>query len=452
MTTTILTIVITLMAVSMFFIKREYKIMVLWFSLMCCSQFPELNTIGVLLNVPTCLFLSEYGYIRSSLHNFNKPWIKTILVVIIISMIILYFTSPHYCYEGGIKGALSIFVFELIRKYFFILYALVCVTGWGSAESLVKVTTFAIIILTLFGIWDLVVGHSVYNEFLLQGQQNLSGRDSRILSDNISENGRWHIHSLFKFTFDYGFTCLVSLLLGLLASIKNIVPKKQCLIIILCSLFGVVMCGCRSVWITAAVVIVLFIMIVYSFGRGVVIISSLSILLVILYNTVPQIQFFYTLAGSAFEKDADYGGSSLEQRQRSYEAAFFYWQNNKVCGNGKDFFVIDLGYGEEELKDKDLAGLEGVMMNLLIERGVIGIAAYLIFYIVLLIHIYKLRYVDKETAACALSILIAYILFANFTGELKSVPPTLFIIGALLKILFLSEENYKSTELEPIET
>ena len=367
-------------------------------------------------------------------------------------MFIFYFTSPHYCYEGGIKGALSIFVFELIRKYFFILYALVCVTGWGSAESLVKVTTFAIIILTLFGIWDLVVGHSVYNEFLLQGQQNLSGRDSRILSDNISENGRWHIHSLFKFTFDYGFTCLVSLLLGLLASIKNIVPKKQCLIIILCSLFGVVMCGCRSVWITAAVVIVLFIMIVYSFGRGVVIISSLSILLVILYNTVPQIQFFYTLAGSAFEKDADYGGSSLEQRQRSYEAAFFYWQNNKVCGNGKDFFVIDLGYGEEELKDKDLAGLEGVMMNLLIERGVIGIAAYLIFYIVLLIHIYKLRYVDKETAACALSILIAYILFANFTGELKSVPPTLFIIGALLKILFLSEENYKSTELEPIET
>ena len=433
-----LTIVITALAISMFFLKQEHKIMLMWLSLMCFAEFPELKTIGVLLNVPTCFFLSELGNIRSTLRYYHRPWLTTIMVAIIIAMVILYFASPHYFDEDGVKGAVLIFVFELTRKYFFFLYAFVCVAGWGTIESLIKVTKFAIIILTLFGIWDLAVGHSVYNETLMAGQ-DLSDRDLRVLGENM-QKGRWHIHSLFKFTFDYGFACLVSLLLGLLGLWKKIVSKHQCWIIISCSLFGVIMCGCRSVWISAIIAVVLFIIYAHSFERGSLIIISISIITLILYNTIPQVQEFFALAGSAFEHDTDYG-SSLEQRQASYEATFFYWQQNPIFGNGKDYFVEDLGYGEGESENKDLAGLEGVMMNLLLERGLVGVIAYVVFYTILLIQIYKLRHVDKETTACALSILIAYILYANFTGELKSVPPTLFLVGSLLKVLFLENEQ-----------
>lgn len=412
--------------------------MVLWFSLMCFTEFPELKTIGVLLNVPTCFFLSEFNNIRSSLHYFNKSWLTFILIVIIIAMVILYFASPHYFEEDGLKGAFLIIVFELIRKYFFLLYAFVCVTGISSIETLLRVTKLAIIILTVFGIWDLVEGHSIYNEILMAGQE-LSDRDLRVLGDNM-QKGRWHIHSLFKFTFDYGFTCLVSLLLGMLGLWKNIVSKYQCWIIISCSLFGVIMCGCRSVWISAIVAIMLFIICAKSFKRGSLILISISSITLVLYNTMPQVQDFFALAGSAFEQDSDYG-SNLEQRQRSYEAAFLYWQQNPVFGNGKDYFVKDLGYGEGDLVNKDLAGLEGVVMNLLIERGFVGVVAYIIFYIVLFLQIYKCRQINKDVAACVLAILLAYILYANFTGELNSVPPTLFITGALLKILFLEDEH-----------
>ena len=445
MTTTTLTIAITLMALSMFFIKQEYKILVLWFSLMCCSQFPEVQTVGVLLNVPTCFFISEIRNIRLTLRYFNQHWLSFILTIIIIATIILYFASPH-CYNGGLKGALSLFVFELVRKYFFLLYALVTVTGLGTFESLLKVTKIAILILTIFGIQDLIVGHSVYNEFLVEEQQDASGVSLNIIGDNFREDGRWHIHSLFRFSFDYGFTCLVSLLICLFGLAKDIVTKKQCLIIVICSLFGIIMCGCRSVWISAVIAIMLYMLLRYSFGRGGVIIISLSFLFVVLYNTIPQVQKFYALAGSAFEEETNYG-SSLSQRQRSYDAVLLYWQNNKVFGNGKDFFFIDLKYGEGETINKDLAGLEGVMMNLLLERGLVGVVAYLIFYVALLIKIHKLRYADKEAAACAFTIIIAYILYANFTGELKSVPPTLFMAGALLKLLFLAEENQRMEAL-----
>lgn len=446
-----LTIVITVLALSMFFLKREQKIMVLWFSLMCLSsQALELKAIGVLLNVPTCFFLSELGNIRSSLRHYNRPWLIFILSVIIIATVILYFSSPHLFNDDGVKNALSIIVFELIRKYFFLLYALVCVTGWGTIESLIKVTRFAIIILTFFGIWDLVAGHSVYNDFLFGGQ-DLSERDTRILLSDNMQGGRWRIRSLFKFSFDYGFTCLLSLLLGLLGLKKGIVPKRHCWIILLCSFFGIIICGCRSVWISGVVAIALFIMYAHSFWKGSFILFLISGLTILLYNTIPQVQDFFALAESAFEKETQYG-SSLGQRQRSYEAVFFYWQENPVFGYGKDYFVIDLGYDDEELVNKDLAGLEGVMMNLLIERGLIGVVAYLIFYMVLLLQVYKFRYIDRDVVACALAILLAYLLFANFTGELGSVPRTLFLMGALLKILFLSEEKNKSIELEPIET
>ena len=116
-----LTLVITALAISMFFLKQEHKIIVMWFSLMCFAGFPELKTIGVLLNIPTCFFLSELGNIRSSLRHYNRPWLLVILMVIIIAMAVLYFTSPHYYKENGVKGALLILVFELTRKYFFLL-------------------------------------------------------------------------------------------------------------------------------------------------------------------------------------------------------------------------------------------------------------------------------------------------------------------------------------------
>ena len=41
-----------------------------------------------------------------------------------------------------------------------------------------------------------------------------------------------------------------------------------------------------------------------------------------------------------------------------------------------NFFSIDLGFGEEGIKtliDKDLLGLESVLMNLLLERGIVGV-------------------------------------------------------------------------------
>ena len=107
-----------------------------------------------------------------------------------------------------------------------------------------------------------------------------------------------------------------------------------------------------------------------------------------------------------------------------------------------------MGYAQGELEDTDLAGLEGVMMALLIERGIVGIVAYLVFYLSLAVQLYKMRRIDSVASACCCSILVSYFLFANFTGELLSVAPTLFIAGAFLKSMLLEQEENISEPYE----
>lgn len=105
----------------------------------------------------------------------------------------------------------------------------------------------------------------------------------------------------------------------------------------------------------------------------------------------------------------------------------------------KTFFFIDLGWSdvvENGITDRtDLAGLEGVIMSLLLERGFAGVLFYLTFYIMLFSAFLKYRKYDKQTCFIGISLLVAYTLFANSNGELLSVPPTLLVCGALLHIL-----------------
>ena len=93
---------------------------------------------------------------------------------------------------------------------------------------------------------------------------------------------------------------------------------------------------------------------------------------------------------------------------------------------------------KEYLVDQDLFGLEGVLMNYLLERGFLGICFYLFFYVYVLCFFYKHKSVDKNISALGVSILVTYLAFANMTGELNSVFPTLLITGICLKVLYMN--------------
>ena len=74
-------------------------------------------------------------------------------------------------------------------------------------------------------------------------------------------------------------------------------------------------------------------------------------------------------------------GSSIEMRVLQYTAVMNHVRDHFLLGRGLDYFFIDMGWseGKQYLVDQDLFGLEGVLMNYLLERGFLGICFYLFF-------------------------------------------------------------------------
>lgn len=206
-------------------------------------------------------------------------------------------------------------------------------------------------------------------------------------------------------------------------------------------MFGIVTCGSRSVIITAIVSYLIYIILAKSLSKNIYIIFIATILSILSYNIFPVVsdKVDKTLTIFTDTSGNKVAGSNLDMRKTQYLTTFMYVKNNLLFGRGKDFFSIDLGWKDvnenRDLIMTDLAGLEGVLMSHLLERGFIGILFYLIFYATLVVKFINYIKTDKETSCIGLSILVAYLLFANSNGELNSVGPTLLICGALLHIL-----------------
>lgn len=168
---------------------------------------------------------------------------------------------------------------------------------------------------------------------------------------------------------------------------------------------------------------------------GVLMIGVVITLLSIPY--VPALEEKVNYMFSVFDKNSEVGGSSFEMRSIQYAAVLSYVADKPVFGCGYNYFNIDLGWaeGKRYLKDERLYGLEGVHLNYILERGLLGFALYLLFYILILTYFWKLRRINKYVSGLGISILVAYLSFSFMTGELRSVYPTLLLSGMAIALM-----------------
>ena len=422
----------------MFFLKREQKMMLFWFSIMCLTAFPNIPFIGAILNIPTCFLLSEYTTIKKSWRALKRPWLSLIFSFIVIGVIAFYIFSPHY-HELGLMGVISVVEFEIISKYLVLILALTCASGEITFRNLLKVTYIGMLLLTFFGLLNLISGRPLFLEMIFAGSDNNSVSYDKVLQDTADASDRMRVHSMFVYAFDYGYICLVSILFAFYGIANKYINRTKGWTIVVCGIIGVVICACRTIYVCTLVAMFIYMMVAIPLRNRILILASFVIVSAFAFFLIPKVQEMAYLMFSAFDMDSDVEGSSLASRIIQYQAVYYHVQDHIIFGNGYKFFEIDMGYAERDsgrVVDEELLGLEGIGMQMLLERGLFGLFVYLFFYFVLMLKIYILHKVDKRTAACSISILVAYLLFANFTGELHSVPPTLFITGILLhKIL-----------------
>ncbi len=165
------------------------------------------------------------------------------------------------------------------------------------------------------------------------------------------------------------------------------------------------------------------------------------------YLTIPSINEKVNMTVMAFDIDAsgeEADGSSLVMRVMQYDNVLYHIGGHELLGRGYRFFIEGLGYNKNGNGFRDLQpdaqalmGLEGVLMNLLLERGIVGVLVYFIFFGGIVAIAFKYRKTNPDEATAIMAMIIGFICFGNMTGELSGATITLLLSGALLKIIRL---------------
>lgn len=430
------------LALSMFFVKQETKYHIFLFSIICLTaitvSFVPFGNCKYILSY--CFLLSEGKNISSYIKRFKELNLWKLVIAMMIATIIWSITSPH-C--NNVIEFLRLLIMELIGKYFAIFYAFMCIKDRNTLKKSYKIAYYGILLLTFFGIINLLTGYSVFIKDVL-GE-----------AVDFTHSERFRVQSMFDNWFDYGYINAILLLYFIWGYSNRMISKRVFYITACCCVFGVFASGCRTNYLVLFVAIISYVLLAFKQRRSLKYLFLVSMIGIVAYVSVPSINEKINQTVNMFSVgDTSTSGSSIEMRTLQYATMWSYVRNDYLFGRGWQFFEIDMGWGKKDeggLVDHDLWGIEGVFMSLLLERGIVGVLFYLFFYISLSIVLWSYRKYDKKTTALCFSMLLAYACFANISGELDTVFPTLFFIGAFLKYLDNIKRNANSIRNEVVQ-
>ena len=431
--------ILILCCLLMLTLKREYKPAVFIFGYAVLSEvslpLPMGNTVFFL---PIFYIFTEGLRFKEMIKSFRIKELVLALIIFLISFLYNYANSPHYW--GSVPQFVTLLFRECITTYFILVVGFFSLRDVRTFRPFLQVAFISLCILTVFGIINYITKESTMLDLITGGATK---RETSV-GGLFTMETRFRTQSLFIQPFDYGYMCLIILLVTVYGYTRGLVCKKRVWLTLFMSMFGVLTCGCRTV-----MYCFVFSALAYAFlylkGKKVPIyigIALISIALLYRYSS-----FFRSKAEFALsifqDRDSDIGGSDIESRTVQFFRVMYYLNGHLWLGRGYDFFWIDLQFseGQQYSLDSDLLGLEGVHLKYLLERGIIGYSMYLVFYLLLLSYIWRHRKSNREEASAAMCLLVMYLTFAHMTGELKSVPPTLLVLGMFLRLI--QNESWK---------
>ena len=413
--------------VLMFLVSREYKLAILFMATILMSLV-TLPFKGV-----TALMVVSFGFILSEVTDYKQHWqrirgsvILPYLVLVAVSFVLAVVTSEHLHNVNDFGYfALS----EVMVKQLALVYGFLALRRKDSLAPLVYVSFVALILMTAAGIANYIEKTSFMVDTLFQG--SLTDYDY-ITAD------RFRVQATFLNPFDYGYMCVLLALVHLYAFLQNMEGKAVLVIAQVCCLFGVVTCNCRTVLFCYGVCALLFALCLQKeAGRKFKIVLITFAACTLLVWLFPFARKTWLSVMSIFDASSNIRGSSLGMRILQLGTVLYYISGNWLYlffGRGVHFFELDLGWedGSALAVDSDLYGLEGIYLNLLLERGIVGFAIYLAMMTLILVFIIRHRKYGLKLYAFGLSIFTLYILFSFMTGELLSFMPAFYILGYVI--------------------
>lgn len=421
----------------MFVVRRQYKagLMIVGTVVFTLVKIPVVPFHSANILLPLCFLISEAKNIKALFLSSQDKMVWKLMLLAMLMVFLTIITSPHL---NDFKSVKDFVQSELLFKYFALIYVYWAFSEEDSIKPTLKMTFVGLIVLTSFGIMNYFTKNADFVSSLMAGTEVTGmANNGDDVGQMFADRERFRVQAMFLNPFDYGYICILMLLLHIYGYIKHYEGKKTLLIVIACSVSGVISCGCRTNIFCCLIGISVFFLLAFKLGKTLRLTLILVFSAVLSYQFVPSVQDTIDNMLTMFDKQSDVGGSSMELRSLQYAAVLYHIQDTPLFGCGYHYFLIDMGWsqGVEYLKDTRLAGLEGVAMNYILERGFVGFSLYLVFYISVLLSFLRGRKYSKPVSAFGISVLSTYLLFANMTGELLSVYPTLLMLGYVFKVI-----------------
>ena len=420
----------------MFLVKREWKVALLVMGAMTLTLVDvpgiPLHKANLLLQV--AFLLSEW---KSLPQHFNRlrhvPYLWIPLLIVTISALLAALTSQY----EGIKGIIQS---ELMFKYFALAYAFWAVKNEKSLKPVLQVSLYCLIVLTAFGALNYIQKNAMFVNALTEGKTSMIQEDVS-LGNVYTESSRFRVQSMFKSAFDYGYICAALLILHLHGWYRGLEGKIEFAIALACCSFGILICGCRIVWVSAIFSIACYSMWVFQMNRNVMYGMIAVILMIMSYYTVPAVEEKVNQVTDVFVEDSETSGSSIALRMSQYMYVLVYTEGNEWLGLGKGYWAYS--YAEDPYSVEGILGVESVILGYLLERGIIGLFLWAAFYTAIFLYFWRNRIRRKELTGLGVSILSLYLVFSIGTGELGSVYPTMLLLGISMKMIESKKRRLK---------
>ena len=369
----------------MFFIKREWKAAMLVMGAMTLTlvDIPGIPLHKANLLLQVAFLLSEWRYLPRHFKRLQStPYLWIPLLIVSFSALLAALTSLY----TGVKEMIEN---ELLFKYFAIVYAFWAVKNEKSLKPILRISLYCLMALTIFGVLN----------YLTKS----------------------------------GYICAAILLLHLHGWYRHLESKTEFIIAIACCSFGILTCGCRIVWVSAIFSFICYSMWVFQLNRNVIYGMIAVMLLILSYNTVPAVEEKVNQMTDIFVENSETGGSSIQLRMTQYMYVAIHAEGHEWLGLGKGYW--EYMHTKDPESVRGLYGVESVILQTLLERGIIGLVLWAAFYTVIFLYLWRNRKRRKKLTGLGVSILSLYMVFSIGTGELGSVYPTMLLLGFVIKAI-----------------
>ena len=424
----IVAIIVTLVCcLLMFYVKREWKAAMLVMGAMTLTlvEIPgvPLHKANLLLQV--AFLLSEWRYLSLFFKRLrHTPYLWAALLTVTFSALFAAWTSPYTSIKETIE-------YELLLKYFAIGYAFWAVKDEKSLKPVLRISLYCLIVLTFFGVLNYMTKSAMFVNALTEGKTNAI--KDVALGDVFTESDRFRVQSMFMYSFDYGFICAAILLLHLHGWYQRLESNRAFMIAIACCSFGILTCGCRTVWMSAALSVACYYLWTFKLSRNVMYGIVAMMVMILSYNTFPAVEEKVNQVTDIFAENSETSGSSFQLRMSQYMYVAIHAEGHEWLGLGKGYWEYMHTNDLESVRG--LYGVESVILQTLLEQGIVGLALWAAFYYIIFCYFRRNRERRRKLTGLGVGILSLYIAFSIGTGELGTVYPTMLLLGFVIKTI-----------------